>query len=521
MIKKLLLVLIFSFMSCPAVYAQKVGDTVKFGSYPYLQGGAEKAVEWTVLEKFSDGTLLMTTKYIIDARAYNDKNESVTWDGSDMRRWLNTDFLNSIFDENEKQCLISSDNLNEPNPEYHTGSGKRTKDKVFLLSIAEVFKYFRTNNSRKVAASPYAAKRGAFSAGYAGWWLRTAGLDNMDIAFVRNDGHVDYDGEVIYDVYGGVRPVIRCDLRKMPAGSAQSGRKTKKTTAVSDSADVKNVKPANSSGRKSISSGKGITAELNAGDIVRFGQYATEADGSKRPVEWIILEKNDDGTALLLSRRILDIKFYNEEKKDITWETCTLRKWLNESFYMDSFNDKEREGIIGTEIVNEKNPKYGIDGGNNTTDKIFLLSIAETEKYFKSDNERKAEPTRYSSTKCVPDGAGVCSWLLRSPGLYGDLAAYVGTDGMVAMYGSSVNKGSNSYVRPAMRYNLSNLANLPGSTGFKPSPSWNAETEQATVPVQHTERKHRKNPSENNYGYDSENTYSGKEEKHMHHRGKK
>lgn len=517
MIKKTLLALTFIFMGCPALFAQKAGDIVKLGSYPYSQNGAEKNVEWVVLEKFSDGTMLMAAKHIIDARPYSDKNENVTWDISNMRRWLNTDFLNAIFDENEKKCLVSSDNVNGPNPEYHTGSGKRTKDKVFLLSIAEVYKYFKTNNSRKVMASPYAAKRGAFAAGYASWWLRTAGLDNMDMAFVRNDGHVNYDGEVVYDVYGGIRPAIRCDISKMPAErSIQAVRKTKKaenkTAAGTGSSGIKTAKAAaDGSGSKSSSAASGIADRLKAGDIIRFGQYASEPDGAKKPIEWIILEKNKDGTALLLSRRILDLKLYNEEKKDITWENCTLRKWLNESFYRFSFTDKEREGITETEIINEKNPKYGIEGGNNTKDNIFLLSISEAEKYFSSDKDRKAEPTKYSSSKCVPDSSGVCSWMLRSPGLYGDLAAYVGTDGMVAMFGSSINKESNSYIRPAMKYNLANLANLPESTGFKPAPSWNAEQEQAEAPapVQRTERKQRKSSSENkDYGY-SENSYSG------------
>ena len=70
-------------------------------------------------------------------------------------------------------------------------------------------------------------------------------------------------------------------------------------------------------------------------------------------------------------------KLYNENDKYVTWEKSSLRAWLNKKFINTAFSDEEKEKINITEIVNQDNPVYGIEGGNNTFDKIFLLSLSE------------------------------------------------------------------------------------------------------------------------------------------------
>ena len=79
----------------------------------------------------------------------------------------------------------------------------------------------------------------------------------------------------------------------------------------------------------------------------------------------------------LLSDVILDKQAYNENDEYITWKESSLRAWLNDKFMNRAFSDEEKEKINITEIINQDNPVYGTEGGNNTFDKIFLLSLSE------------------------------------------------------------------------------------------------------------------------------------------------
>lgn len=133
---------------------------------------------------------------------------------------------------------------------------------------------------------------------------------------------------------------------------------------------------------------KKLSKGVKVGDTVSFGEY------EKEKIEWQVLEKNKN-KALLISKKSLDVQTYNEELKDITWEKCTLRKWLNKEFIQEAFNDKESKRIQNSKIKNEDNKEFKTEGGKNTTDKVFLLSIDEAKKYFKTDKKRKAGITNY------------------------------------------------------------------------------------------------------------------------------
>lgn len=70
----------------------------------------------------------------------------------------------------------------------------------------------------------------------------------------------------------------------------------------------------------------------------------------------------------------LDYRSYNDELVDVTWETSSLRKWLNEEFYNEAFQELEKASIMEKNIRNNDNPIYQTPGGNQTVDKVFLLS---------------------------------------------------------------------------------------------------------------------------------------------------
>ena len=201
---------------------------------------------------------------------------------------------------------------------------------------------------------------------------------------------------------------------------------------------------------------KEILMKANVGDTVSFGSYEQDNDISngKEDVEWLVLEVKD-GKVLLISKYALDCQQYDTSYTNVTWETCTLRKWLNNGFVNAAFSDEEKAMISTVTVSADKNPEYSTNPGSATTDKVFLLSINEAEKYFSSDEARKCDPTAYAKAQgAARTSGGICWWWLRSPGVIQDYAACVSDDGVVLCLDYFV---SIDYycVRPAMWIELS------------------------------------------------------------------
>ena len=207
--------------------------------------------------------------------------------------------------------------------------------------------------------------------------------------------------------------------------------------------------------------------------------HKTEAGYFKyEPIKWRVLQ-SENGEAFLLSDVILDKQAYNENDEYITWKESSLRAWLNDKFMNRAFSDEEKEKVNITEVVNKDNPVFGTKGGKNTSDKIFLLSLAEVsgkkdgKKYGLLDDEMKAcENSDFSK-----NGSW---WWLRSPGDDRYCAAVVNSDGWVYGDGSRVN-GSDDGVRPALHLNLSfstlfSYAGTVSSDGTKNEVPYNTRT---------------------------------------------
>lgn len=198
------------------------------------------------------------------------------------------------------------------------------------------------------------------------------------------------------------------------------------------------------------------------GDSVYFGSYEQDNDefnGEER-IEWIVLDVQD-GKALLISRYALDCRPYNEERTSVTWETCTLRKWLNDEFLNTAFSSAEQALIPTVTVSADKNPNYDTNPGKATQDKVFLLSVLEVEKYFASDDVMICSPTESVKAKgvtvrdinYVDDSEEViatgeaCAWWLRSPVSSDEGAAFV----LVGVDYDGVSVGaSDAAVRPAI-----------------------------------------------------------------------
>ena len=226
----------------------------------------------------------------------------------------------------------------------------------------------------------------------------------------------------------------------------------------------------------------GTCTTPSVGEIIRFGHYEQDNDttNGKEPIEWRVLDINDDGQLLIISEKVLDVERYNTTMISVTWETSTIRSWLNgygasyntvgtdytsNNFIDMAFTAEEKAKIVASNVPAHNNPNYSTSPGNATTDKIFLLSIVEANTYFTSELDRRADATRYAvkrnvhvigseSNRSTYDGT--CTdvhcyaiWWLRSPGPNTTYAASVYADGSVYNYVGSVHLGYDG-VRPAL-----------------------------------------------------------------------
>lgn len=202
-----------------------------------------------------------------------------------------------------------------------------------------------------------------------------------------------------------------------------------------------------------------------------------------QPIKWRVLSVNGS-EAFLLADKALDDKQYHTVSENVTWEGSTVRSWLNgygasanlqkkdyssSNFINTAFSSSARAAIKDTRVENKDNLSYGTEGGEDTVDKVFLLSESEVytdaakgygfvSAYSVYDEARRAKSSVYAKalgtwSNDLADYVGNCDWWLRSPGDYSDYATNVYSDGWVYWYNNDV--GNLGYgVRPALNLNL-------------------------------------------------------------------
>lgn len=232
MLKKLF-VLLMSFVMllavCPAYAAAdimgepgdiEVGDLFVFGSYEQdgkKQNGAE-AIEWIVLDKTGD-SILVVSRYILDHQQYNEDKESTTWEESDLREWLNDEFINKAFTEEEREYILTTELENEDNPKNGTPGGYSTEDKIFILSESDVEYYMEDKEDRFCKSTKYAEKHGVYvnhDNGGGSWWaLRTPGVYTSYVCYVSSGGGIQLDGRDVNETKLGVRPAMYVDISSL------------------------------------------------------------------------------------------------------------------------------------------------------------------------------------------------------------------------------------------------------------------------------------------------------------------
>ena len=179
------------------------GDIIYFGQY-----------KWRIMKVNPNNTALIITQDIISKMAYHNRQIGITWERSDMRKYLNGSFLGK-FNNIEQNAIMSTEIETPFNSKYFTQGGQKTIDKVFLISIEEAKQHFSTDTDRI----------SRFERSATWWWLRSPGVHPDHTAFVYGGGTISLDGEVSVYTYegnkgmhfvgyrvGGVRPAMVISL---------------------------------------------------------------------------------------------------------------------------------------------------------------------------------------------------------------------------------------------------------------------------------------------------------------------
>lgn len=406
-----------------------VGDLAYIGAYKTdnLPGSGGNLLEWEILE-IRDGAALLISRFGLDGFPYHERNEAVSWEKSSIRKWLNGEFYEKAFSADEKSYILSREVINTDNPEHGTDAGKDTEDKVFLLSYNEVNRFFPTRDDRLLRPTAYAIEQSVWfnqAKETTWWWLRTPGVHPQTAMFVRDDGDFSVAGGRVDSPKGAIRPAIWVRI----SGADSSG------------SDI-SIQP----GSKWITFG-------------RYEQDNSLANGSE-PIRWKILNVTSE-YALLLSEKILDLMPFDTSGRGVTWESCTLRRWLNNDFLNTAFTPEERRLILNEVIINHDNTVEGTDSGNDTIDSVFLLSADEVAQFMPAMDFMETDLTTYANSRHKDIFIGydfIGGWWLRTMGGSSSSAAWVnhrpGTVNMeIDHYGYGVGF-ENGKVRPAIRLRL-------------------------------------------------------------------
>jgi len=178
---------------------------------------------------------------------------------------------------------------------------------------------------------------------------------------------------------------------------------------------------AKNDGKKNLADEAGKASELNKSKeftnfkTIKFGKYEQDNNISngKEDIEWLVIDESVENL-LLLSKSVLDILPYDTKLTNVydqeilikvaTWEKSSLREWLNKEFFDEAFSDEEKNKVIASSVKNGftygiNNSYEPIDTGNDTTDKVYILSRDECRKYLGFENGGICESYKAYFTK--------------------------------------------------------------------------------------------------------------------------
>lgn len=193
--------------------------------------------------------------------------------------------------------------------------------------------------------------------------------------------------------------------------------------------------------------------QIIIGDIIYFGQYPYEEDGTLKKIEWEVLDIKEE-KILLWSTMCINSYNYHHLRSVFTWESCDLRIWLRDYFVSTAFKNEERLTLIKNQVEPSCNPKFKKNSGPDTCDAVFILSNEQIEYYQIQEEQLISKATPYAKKQGIYcDDDWTASWWLRTPG-YGFFSEmFVDRKGHRDEMGGYVDQ-KNRGIRPAVWVDL-------------------------------------------------------------------
>ncbi len=424
----------------------KVGDIIKFGHYE--QDGNEEngkeEIEWQVI-KVESNRVLVISKYLLDRIPYNTEQADVTWESCSLRHWLNNDFLNSAFTQ-EEQNKIPTVNIENKNLSSEAANGNNTDDQVFCLSMDEIESYFGRyscsgyNYNQNLIGAPtkYAISQGASAysieenefynnlrqMGYTSdvigqqggwWWLRSPGTNGY-AGSVEPTGYVSSDS--VDWIWVAVRPVIYINQSTVNPENIHLNKTVANMTCDEEMTLTASIMPAEmaeteviwmSSNPKVATVENGVVKAVSEGSAVITAKTVNELIATCDVNVITDSDKYNVGDLIKFGHYEQDGNEANG-KEDIVWQVLkvesdrmlviskyaldckpyiesmmysdTLTTWLNEEFIDAAFTSAEQELIPVTHIENKNNPLDNSYELQDSEKQMFCLSLEEMERYF-------------------------------------------------------------------------------------------------------------------------------------------
>lgn len=248
---------------------------------------------------------------------------------------------------------------------------------AFIAAIAAVLVFVRTTSFRSCLASFYALTGDDVGAWEAYYYV-----------YERNND------DTVYEHYKEHR--YQAALKEASNGDTETAIKDFKALAKDCYKD---------SEQQLLILEKQNIAKTDLGEIISFAS-----------MDWRILDKKD-GKALLIKDSSIEDMAFNDRDDNCTWETSSIRTWLNSTFLNENFFHSEIDAISKTDVITEVNPVYNTSGGNATQDQVFLLSSQEVTQYHDQLHDTKT------------------CWWLRTPGAAKNSMSFVYKDRTIMDYG--------------------------------------------------------------------------------------
>lgn len=417
------------------------GDRIYFGSFEQDADETDgtEPILWRVLQVDGKKALLLT-EYAIQTMPYNQEWTDTTWATSDVREWLNEDFYSSAFSDDERIHILSTDLSTADNPGYGTNGGEDTSDNVFLLQWEDLYnesygftkghtvskkkaKKKKLNNAvngdvllaglstgRVCYPTTYAAEKNAlitrqsqirtnrdgnkiegFGASY--WLLRTPGQTQNSITYVSRWGKTALSFQSPVDhTQSTIRPAMWVDFSDVTiekisdeyyyASSDETYLEQCKKAKDYYQEIIRNLTEEEEGPVYSIA-GTECSSVTELSNPVYGGNSSGEWEGDRvyfgewkgQQILWRVLSTDDDKLLLLSEYALFERKYDNDGSNE--WSSASVRKFLNKKFIANAFTDEEAGLLVPTLLEAEVDLRYGTSSGEDTEDKVFLLSYSD------------------------------------------------------------------------------------------------------------------------------------------------